>query len=175
MEKEKPFKVRPLWPIAIVFGVGLVWGIILLSNLIFSSSYDLDRWDLMLIFCLPISLYFFPRCLWGYGLGREFFTIYLLWFPVQRIPWDEVSQVIYVHLGENAQKKSAPWKKEFICVTIKPADPVPFFYNKELGNHWRRNLFLVWNLYFMDTAVEGPACIKAFEALGKTVEHREYD
>lgn len=175
MMKTDRFRVHPLWLFLIVFGAALIWGVFLLFELVFSPSADLDRRDLMLILCLPISLYYFPRCMWGYSLDCEYFTIYILWFPVKRIPWSEVSQVIYIHLGEAAQKKAAIWKKEYICVTINPAEPVPFFYHSELRNHWRRNIFLVWNLYFTNPEVEGSACIEAFESLGKTVEHRDYD
>lgn len=175
MAKIERFKVHPLWLFLAVFGVCLIWGIILLLELTFSSSADLGRRELMLVFCIPICIYYVPCCMWGYGLDREYFTIYILWFPVQRIPWSEVSQVIYVHLGETAQKKTAIWKKKYICVTINPADPVPLFNHRELGNHWRRNIFLVWNLYFTNAEIEGTACVEAFEALGKTVEHRDYN
>ena len=175
MEKEKPFKVHPLWFFMAIFGVVLVLGVLAFFGFTDTSSYRSELRATMMILYIPVCLYYIPRCMWGYGLDRAYFTIYILWFPVQRIPWDEVSQVVYVHLGKNAQKKSATWKKEYILVTIKPADSAPFFYHEELGKHWRRNLFLVWNLYFTSPEIEGPACIKAFEALGKTVEHREYD
>lgn len=175
MAKNDRFRVRPLW-IALVF---LVFALVLGIDSLFGSAevaFISNRVrSKMMILCIPFCIYYIPRCIWGYGLDRDYFTVYILWFPVQRIPWDDVSQVICVHLEEAVQKKSTARKVTYICVTIKPADPVPFFYRKELGQHWRRNIFLVWNLYFTNPEKGCTACIKAFEALGKTVEHRDYD
>lgn len=127
MERKDQFRVQPLWLFLAVYGIVLVLGVCVLLGLSEASYLSAELRNVALAGYVPICIYYIPRCVWGYGLDREFFTVYILWFPVQRIPWSEVSEVIYIHLGKEAQEKSATWKKEYICVTIKPAEPVPFF------------------------------------------------
>lgn len=120
-----------------------------------------------------IYLSLIPRLMWGFQLDKTHFTILLLFFPVRKIPWSEVAQVLLIQRKFKYKSTTIPY--EYLCVTLKPAEPLPFFYENELGRHKRRNIFLVWNLCLLKPERIRLRCIQAFAQYWQPVETRKYD
>lgn len=114
-----------------------------------------------------------PGFLWGFDVVPEGFTIRFLWFKAHHAPWDEVSQVVrIVKPIYHFRKKDA--KLDYLCVILKPADPLPYFSYSAVKTHWWMNIMLVWNLVFLDMDYTGGRCIRFFEKYWGEVEVREY-
>ncbi|MBE6944458.1 MAG: hypothetical protein E7459_00010 [Ruminococcaceae bacterium] len=120
-----------------------------------------------------VYLSLIPRLVWGFQLDKTHFTIFLLFFPVKKIPWSEVAQVMLVQRKLRTRRATIPY--EYLCLTLKPAEPLPFFYESELDAHKRRNFFLVWHLCQMKPERIRLRCMQAFAQYWQPVQTRKYD
>ncbi|MBE6945616.1 MAG: hypothetical protein E7459_05965 [Ruminococcaceae bacterium] len=166
------FKVQPHWFLwalctcVVTLSVGYLCGVEFLHH-----GGDGTEAVLISIGCLMIYPVFLVKLAWGYRIEPEFFSIYFLWFRVQRIPWEQVSEVVLIQ-----QTHRLRWGEqllEYFCITIKPADPIPHFYVSALRGHRRRNLFLVWNIGIPYSEVKRWRLQKLLERIWGKLEIRE--
>lgn len=169
------FHKRPAWVFIgccvamFLLGIASFCGIEILWEPLFGKKVRAVFLIVTSIFLPTIS----SGLLWGFDITPQGFTIRLLWFKVHHAPWEEVSQVIrivkpiYHFRNQNA-------RLDYLCVTLKPADPLPYFSYSALKTHWWMNIMLVWNLVFPDMDYTGGRCIQFFERYWGEVEVREY-
>lgn len=164
-QKPDRFRLQPNWILLAICTAAFVSGA-------YGFLYlDSGKYILRLLLGL-IYLSLIPRFMWGFELDQKHFTILLLFFPVRKVPWEDVAQVLLIQRKIKYKSTTIPY--EYLCVTLKPAEPLPFFYENELGRHKRRNILLVWNLCLLKPERIRCNCIQAFQKYWMPVETRKF-
>lgn len=142
MKNSTSYRVPPLWPFAIITllcAAMLVYLVLTKHN---DSVFSLIETIILVLG----STYVFIVCWRGFVLDADCFIITWFGITLERVPWDNISQVVLVHKKVLPNADRTILHSRVLYVTIKPAGQFPT-YAKAMFSYRLCNPFLIWRIY----------------------------